>query len=46
MEKHQTEANINSDKKRKWNWIGRTLRKEAGVIEKTASDWNPQGYGK
>jgi hypothetical protein len=31
-------------KRRKWNWIGHTLRKEAGAIEKTASDWNPQGY--
>jgi hypothetical protein len=31
-------------KRRKWNWIGHTLRKEAGVIEKTALDWNPQGY--
>jgi replicative superfamily II helicase len=29
---------------RKWNWIGHTLRKEAGAIEKTALDWNPQGY--
>jgi hypothetical protein len=31
-------------KRRKWNWIGHTLRKETGTIEKTASDWNPQGY--
>jgi len=31
-------------KRRKWNWIGYTLRKEAGAIEKTTSDWNPQGY--
>jgi hypothetical protein len=31
-------------KKRKWNWIGHTLRKEAGAIEKTALDWDPQGY--
>jgi hypothetical protein len=29
---------------RKWNWIGHTLRKEAGAIEKTALGWNPQGY--
>jgi hypothetical protein len=27
-------------KRRKWN----TLRKEAGAIENTALDWNPQGY--
>jgi hypothetical protein len=31
-------------KRRKWNWIGHTLRKEAGAIEKTALDWNPQRY--
>jgi hypothetical protein len=31
-------------KRRKWNWIGHTLRKEAGAIEKTALEWNPQGY--
>jgi hypothetical protein len=34
----------NRIKKKKWNWIGHTLRKEAGAIEKTALDWNPQGY--
>ena len=28
--------------KKKWNWIGHTLCKEAGAIEKTALDWNPQ----
>jgi hypothetical protein len=33
-------------KRRKWNWIGHTLRKEAGAIEKTALDWNHQGYRK
>ena len=31
-------------KRRKWNWIAHTLRKEIGAIEKTALDWNPQGY--
>jgi len=31
-------------KRRKWNWIGHTLRKEAGAVEKTALDCNPQGY--
>ena len=30
--------------RRKWNWIGHTLHKETGAIEKTALDWNPQGY--
>jgi hypothetical protein len=30
-------------KKRKWRWIGHTLRKPAGAIEKDALDWNPQG---
>jgi hypothetical protein len=31
-------------KRRKWNWIKHTLRKEAGATEKTALHWNPQGY--
>jgi hypothetical protein len=31
-------------KRRKLNWIGHTLRKEAGEIEKTALNRNPQGY--
>ena len=33
-------------KRRKWNWIGHTLRKEAEAIEKTALDSNPQGQQK
>jgi hypothetical protein len=44
MENHPTEANRKSDKRRKWNCIGHILRKEAGAIEKTALDRNPQGY--
>ena len=31
-------------KRRKQNWIGHTFRKETGALEKTALDWNPQGY--
>jgi hypothetical protein len=34
----------NQIKRRKLNWIGHTLRKEVRAIEKTALDWNPQGY--
>ena len=34
----------NQIKRRKWNRIGHTLRKEAGAIEKTALGWNPRGY--
>jgi len=34
----------NQIKERKWSWVGHTLRKETGAIEKTALDWNPQGY--
>ena len=34
----------NQIKRRKWNWIGHTLRKETVATEKTALDWNPQGY--
>jgi hypothetical protein len=44
MENHPTEVNRKSIKRRKLNWIGHTLRKEAGAIEKTALDWNLQGY--
>jgi hypothetical protein len=36
----------NQIKRRKWNWIGHTLRKERGVIVKTALDWNPQEYSR
>jgi hypothetical protein len=42
----QQKAIENQIKRRKWNWIGHTLRKEAAAIEKTALDWNPQGYRK
>jgi hypothetical protein len=31
-------------KRRKWNCIGHTLCEEAGAIEKTALDRNPQEY--
>jgi hypothetical protein len=31
------------NKRRKWNWIGHTLRKGNGAIEREALDWNPQG---
>ena len=34
----------NQIKRRKLDWIGHTLRKGTGAIEKTALDWNPQGY--
>jgi hypothetical protein len=40
----QQKAIENQIKRIKWNWIGHTLRKEAGAIQKTALDWNPQGY--
>ena len=29
--------------RRRWRWIGHTLRKPAGNITKNALDWNPQG---
>jgi hypothetical protein len=29
-------------KRRKWNWIGHTLRKRHDTIEREALDWNPQ----
>jgi hypothetical protein len=28
-------------KKRKWSWIGHTLRKPSGITQKGALDWNP-----
>jgi hypothetical protein len=34
----------NQIKRRKWNSIRHTLRKEVGATEKTALDWNLQGY--
>ena len=30
-------------RRRKWNWIGHTLRRPSGDIAKAALDWNPQG---
>ena len=30
-------------KTRKWRWIGHTLRKTEGAVEKQALDWNPKG---
>jgi len=32
-------------RKRKFKWIGHTLRKEDGEIPKSALFWNPQGNG-
>jgi len=34
----------NQIERRKWNWIGHSLRKETGAREKTGLDWNPQRY--
>ena len=33
-------------KKRKWGWIGHTLRKPTDNITRQALDWNPQGKRK
>jgi hypothetical protein len=33
-------------KRRNWRWIGHTLRKPDGAIEKDALEWNPQGVRK
>lgn len=33
-------------KRRKWNWIGHTLRKDHSAIERQVFDWNPQGSRK
>jgi len=34
---------LNSIKERKWRWIGHTLRKPQGAIERHTLDWNRQG---
>ena len=46
MKNHPTEAKRKSDEKKKTEWSGHTLSKEIGAIEKTALEWNPQGYRK
>jgi hypothetical protein len=33
---------FNKIRKRKWKWIGHTLRKPDGAIKKGALQWNPQ----
>jgi hypothetical protein len=40
----QQKQTKNQIKRGKWNWVGPTLHKEVGTIEKTALHWNPQGY--
>jgi hypothetical protein len=37
---------VRNKKKRKFIWIGHTLRKEDGEIPKAALFWNPQGRRK
>src|SRR3984885_2003655 len=37
---------IISIKKRKWKWIGHTLRREQNNIARQALEWNPQGQRK
>jgi hypothetical protein len=33
-------------KKRKWTWIGHTIRKDENAVERIALDWNLQGTRK
>jgi hypothetical protein len=33
-------------KKRKWKWIGHTIRKDENAVERITLDWNPQGTRK
>jgi hypothetical protein len=33
-------------KKRKWKWIGHTIRKDQNAVERIVLDWNPQGTWK
>lgn len=36
----------NEIRRRKWGWIGHTLRRDANNIARQALDWNPQGQRK
>jgi hypothetical protein len=33
-------------KKRKWKWIGHTIRKDPNAVERIVLDWNLQGTRK
>jgi hypothetical protein len=33
-------------RKRKWKWIGHTIRKDQNAVEMIVLDWNPQGTRK
>jgi hypothetical protein len=33
-------------KKRKWKWIGHTIRRDENAVERIVLDWNPQGTRK
>jgi hypothetical protein len=41
----ETEISVQISR-RKWNWIGHTLRKGQDTIEREVMDWNPQGQRK
>ena len=44
LSKKKERTNINTQiKKRKWVWIGQTLRKPPNSITRQALNWNPQG---
>ena len=38
-----TNQQLMNVKRRKWRWIGHTLRKESGSITRKAFEWNSQG---
>lgn len=44
LEKTQQKPISVEIKRRKWRWIGHTLRKDESAIERKALDWNPQGH--
>jgi hypothetical protein len=43
MENYESTTNCIQVKERKWRWIGHTLRKATGSVEKSVLNWNPQG---
>jgi hypothetical protein len=43
VEAHETTKNSLQIRKRKWGWLGHTLRKPTEDITRQALEWNPQG---
>jgi len=44
MAKTGQEPELGQVRRRKWNWLGRTLRRNDDSITKQALRWTPQGH--